>query len=285
MLLITAILGTTIVNAQSGTTVANSQLTNLSDSSWYSWYSWYNESTPNVDSAVDTATSSESVNITQLHMDKMKYLQSKKDNQTGSIRTSIAQANSIQPLSSSSAECLVTVATDYNNMAYNAANSIASAYGGDALKGTSDTQANAENYWRSDSQLCYYTNIGESAPFTQGGYDCTYLRFNDGNGNSYPVSAGTIQHLSPDTGLYGADDYICSCYSYNDPMLTAYTTHMANIYIGGKIELNAITSTNVCDKFWSYYSGDGNPNTALQNACNYYSESNQNYGVIYHGYW
>jgi len=271
---------TPIVNAQSGATTINAQPDNLN----MSW--WTTIPVTNNDNATNSMVSSITPNATQnqLYMEKLNHLRAMAS-LIAQTNKNKAKTNNIQPLSASSAMGLINTPFNYNSIAFNIADTVATSYygGGDALKGTSDTLSNVENYWKNDGSLCYYTNMGQSNGDPQ--HNCNQLYFNDGNNNAVLVSASTIKSESPDTGLRWTDMFIDSCYSNNNPMYDAFCSHYPNWYIGTTTEVPATTTMHVTGQFWQNYPGDGNPQSALNSACSTYGESNTDYHLSYWGWW
>ncbi len=270
-----------VVNAQSETTTVNAQSVDL-NRSW-----WTEGSNASVATYTVSPLAPNEALSDQIYANKLNYLRSIKAQINDKSKK---QTDGLQTLSSSSAMGLITIPFNYNYVGFDIADSIAGSYygGGDALKGTSDTLSNAMDYWKNDQYLCYYTNMGESNGDEQ--HHCNDLYFNDGNGlnpnvNSVLVSASTIQSISPDYGIRWADMFIDSCYSNNDPMFSAFGDHYPNWYIGTTTDVPATTTMQVTQHFWDHYSGDGNPQTDLSNACTAYSESTTDYQLHYYGWW
>lgn len=174
-----------------------------------------------------------------------------------------------------------TTPQNYEDLSYWVTDNIIGYWGNSvAAKGSSDTMANAIDYWQNDGNLWYYNNIGEASI---SGTNCNNLYFADGQ-----MSAQTIQGLSSTSGLTLCDIYIDSCYSYNNPMKTGFTCHNPNFYIGGTVALNQVQSMCTCGQFWEYFmenGGGGNPTDDLENACDELTEPFSNYGITYNGYW
>lgn len=216
--------------------------------------------------------------------------QSSNDVYTGTgAGTVYNMSGSAQPASVPSEweDALATCPFDKDGVAVSATNAIVNEWNNNgitatALETTQCTPSAVLNYWRHDYNLKYYNNLGDSDPQNSCGTDCSYLEFNDGNMGVSKVSASQIQSLNPSRGLAGTDEFVNSCYSHNQPMLGAFTSHNPNWYIGGTTSLPVISSTSVDQTFWSYYigenGGEGSPAIALYDACYEYGLPSTDYG-------
>lgn len=188
---------------------------------------------------------------------------------TGGFTSSINKVADVNaaPQTVPQVQCLATCpTTDGNSVADT--NSIISSwtsqgYTATTLLTSTCTQANVKNYWQNDGSLSYYNNIGHSDT-TINGAPCNGLYFYDGE-----ISASTIQNLNPATGIQYSWDFVNSCNSYENPMLSAFTAHNVQMYVGGIINLPSPSSENTDASFW--YNGfqlHQTPKNALQNAEN-----------------
>jgi hypothetical protein len=119
------------------------------------------------------------------------------------------------------------------------------------------------DYWKNDSNLLRYNNIGHTDTASTNGAPAYGLYFY----NNQEITATEITNLNPYNGLGYSHIFINSCNSFENPLHDAFLSKGVYNYIGGVVLLPMYDSEDTAADFWNNYSNLGQSfPTALANA-------------------